>query len=263
MVSDHLRWEDNTMVSLIKSYALAAFLCLVLGCSQQRSEERILEGGILSKVAKDKNADVAVQTVGREIAEVCKNGIVCEDVLKTLNDLSAKMSNADISYICSQVDLAQKGGLFDDAKIDEIDEAGVLGQYLEANMIVTRALAEARMEHGMYSFNLAHMEYAVLARLMMLMERYRVNGRQKAALIVEGALKRWTEECNSYDSMTYRFMKWQVESDAKLVERGLTTRAKVLRGARTYSEGLKTCGLVPCWLEEFKDEIQEAAEERK
>ena len=66
-------------------------------------------------------------------------------------------------------------------------------------------------------------------------------------------IKELSEQIESSRGLTYRYMHWLLKRDTRLlIDKGLETRDRVLRGIRTEAYPLQVDGCEPKWLEEFK-----------
>ena len=77
----------------------------------------------------------------------------------------------------------------------------------------------------------------------------------KKALVEKASklIKELSEQIESSRGLTYRYMHWLLKRDTRLlIDKGLETRDRVLRGIRTEAYPLQVDGCEPKWLEEFK-----------
>ena len=96
-------------------------------------------------------------------------------------------------------------------------------------------------------------EHMALATLRAYSRSFSASDKKALAEKASKLIKELSEQIESSRGLTYRYMHWLLKRDTRLlIDKGLETRDRVLRGIRTEAYPLQVDGCEPRWLEEFK-----------
>jgi len=125
--------------------------------------------------------------------------------------------------------------------------------YMMATIKGMNLSAEIELNSYLVPSSAGKWEYMALATLKAYNRSFSASGRKTLGVAASKLIKELTEQIESSHGLTYRYMHWLLKRDTRLlIDRGLETRERVLRGIRTEAYPLKVDGCEPKWLEEFK-----------
>ena len=129
--------------------------------------------------------------------------------------------------------------------------------YAMSNISGMNILGNAELEACLIPPHCAYLEADALTLFRKCGRKFRDEGRDDFAAVADELTKLMIDQIESENGLTRRYMRADLKLQRVLVDRGFSTREKVLRGVRADAYPLKVAGYFPKWLSEF-DDLSEA-----